>query len=175
MSTTVATPMTVEEFMALDLPEGREWELHEGELVDMGEPTLKHRRMQRRMFLILQRLFPSADVLVEYSFQVRQSVRSADVGAASKDRVSDDLLEGAPELVVEVLSPSNTVKGLKGYRQLCFLNGTQIFLTIDSDDQTVQVHAARDKDGRTFVAGEQIALELFGLSVSLVIDDIFKE
>jgi hypothetical protein len=46
---------------------------------------------------------------------------------------------------------------------------------VDSDDRTVEVYLKDDKDGRTFVAGEQIPIELFGLTVTLVIDDIFSD
>jgi Uma2 family endonuclease len=176
MSTAITTPVTVEQFVSLDLPESREWELHNGEIVDMGEPSLKHRRLQRQILLILERLFPNADVLVEYPFRIEKSVRSADVGVVmSKDRASDDLLEGAPELVVEVLSPSNTVTALKEYRRLCFAHGTQVFLTVDPDDRTVQVHVKDERDGHTYGAGEQIHIELFGLTVILTIDDIFSD
>jgi Uma2 family endonuclease len=171
----MSTAITVEQFMNLNLPQGREWELHNGEIVDMGEPSPKRRRIQRQIFLILARLFPNADVLFEYGFRIGSNVRSADVGVADKARLSDDLLEGAPELVVEVLSPSNIVKGLKEYRNLCFANGTRVFLTVDADDRTVQVNVNDVKDGRTLVAGEQITLELFGQTVTLAIADIFNQ
>lgn len=177
MSTAITTPVSVEQFMNLDLPEGREWELHDGEIVDMGEPTLNHRELQRRIFLILTRLFPNAEVLIEFPFQCGNSFRSADVGMTSTGRraKAEKILEGAPDLVVEVLSPSNTVTALKEYRRLCFVNGAQVFLTVDSDDRTVEVQVKDDRGRRTFDAGEQISLELFGQTVTLAIDDIFSD
>jgi Uma2 family endonuclease len=175
MSTAITAPVTIEQFMSLALPEGREWELHNGEIVDMGEPTLNHRELQRRILHLLERLFPNAEVLIEFPFQSGNSFRSADVGLTSRDRRSKatKVLEGPPELVVEVLSPSNTVTALKEYRRLCFANGTQVFLTVDSDDRTVQVHVKGETDGHTYVAKEQISIELFGATIIVVVAEIF--
>jgi Uma2 family endonuclease len=175
MSTAITTPVTVEQFMSLDLPEGREWELHDGEIVEIGEPSLNHRELQRRILHLLERLFPNAEVLIELPFQGGNSFRSADVGLTSRDRRSKatKVLEGAPELVVEVLSPSNTVKALKEYRRHCFDYGTQVFLTVDSDDRTVQVHLKGETDGRTYGAGEQISIELFGATITIDVAEIF--
>src|SRR5580698_10077298 len=138
MTSAITTPVTVEQFINLDLPEGREWELHDGEIVDMGEPSLNHREFQRRIMQLLERLFPKAEVLIEFPFQCGNSFHSADVGMTSKDRrmKATRALDGAPELVVEVLSPSNTVQGLNKYRRVCFAHGAEVFLTVDSDDRT---------------------------------------
>jgi Uma2 family endonuclease len=176
MSIAITTPVTVEQFMSLDLPEGREWELHDGEIVDMGEPSLNHRRIQHLILYLFRRLFPEADVMIEFPFQCGNSIRSADVGVTSTDRRAraKKVLEGAPELVVEVLSPSNTVQGLKEYRRLCFANGTQLFLIVDYEDRSVQVHVKGETDGHTYDAKEQISIELFGATITVAIGEIFS-
>jgi Uma2 family endonuclease len=179
MSTPIVTaPITMEQFMKMDLPEGREWELHGGEVVDMGQPSLRHRDLQQRIRDLLVQLFPGRDALTEYPFQMGDDeVRSADVGMTSRERRKQSklVLKGAPEIVVEVLSPSDTLAWLKEYRRLCFAHGAQVFLTVDPDDCTVEVHLKGKKSSMVFGAGEQFQIETFGMAATLAVDEIFAD
>ena len=55
----------------------------------------------------------------------------ADVGSVSLERDAatddDEYLVGAPELVIEVLSPSNTVEEINDKMLLCMANGCVCF------------------------------------------------
>jgi Uma2 family endonuclease len=109
--------LTVEDFRKL--PEDRGpvyYELHHGELVPVTRPKLKHSLIQR----ILRRLFeqvaePGSLVDVEVAFRPlpEHELWAADVAYLSAERFRqadpEDNIRGAPDLVVEVLSPSNTV------------------------------------------------------------------
>jgi Uma2 family endonuclease len=170
----------IEQFLTLELPEDREWELHDGEIVDTGAPSIDHRQIQLTISDLFRSLFPNAQILIELPFQIGNSYRSADVGITSKERraKAKKLLDGAPELVVEVLSPSNTELALSKYRRLCFANGTRIFLLVDPDERVVQVWSRRESEARTlsvgdFAVGEQMAFELFGTTVTLKVEEIF--
>ena len=171
-------PLTIEEFEKLDLPEDREWELHNGELVGVTFPALIHRRLQQRLVDIFRPLFPHAEVLTEFPFQIRErlDVRSADVGVASPERFrrEDRILTGAPDLVVEVLSPSNSLPKLKQYRRVCFESGTSVFWVVDPDDNTVDVYLREQKLHRVWELGEEIPVSLFGRQVSVSVDGIFQ-
>jgi len=172
-------PITVEDFKKLDLPEDREWELQNGEVVEMSLPKLVHRRLQHRIQKLCKQAFPDAAVLTEYPFEVQSSndLRSADVGVTTKQRAfastEKGALIGAPELVVEVLSPSNSVYNMKRYRRLCFENGTQVFLLVDPDDNTVEVHLHADKQDRVLRPGEVLTLCLFGEQKTIPVAAIF--
>jgi Uma2 family endonuclease len=82
-------------------------------------------------------------------------------------------LIGAPEMVVEILSPSNSAPKLKQYRRLCLENGTLIFLTVDDSDHTIEVHLKGENTARTWTAGEEIPVDLWGERKSIAVDDIF--
>ena len=177
MGTTATTPITVEKFMSLDLPQGHEWELHNGEVVDMGQPSLTHRDLQEKLRALLNQCFPNQHVRIEYPFQAGDGeVRAADVGVTSLERRKQSrlALKGAPEIVVEVLSPSNTISGLKEYRRLCFAHGTQFFVTVDPDDHTIEVQRKGEKNN-IFGPGEQFQIEAFGMDVTLSVDEIFAD
>ena len=176
MGTAVAQ-ITVDQFVGLDLPEDREWELHNGKIVDKGQPSLKHRHVQGFVKRLLEEVFPEADVTIEYTFETSNDVRSADVGATTKERARSARhgLIGAPEFVVEVLSASNTVTALKEYRRLCFANGTEVFLTLDANDRSIELHLKGEKLSRIFGPGEVFEIQLFGRMVSLAVDQFFAE
>ena len=65
----------------------------------------------------------------------------ADVGFVREDRrvgISDYLM-GAPDLVIEVLSPSNTVDEINDKMDVCMSNGCLSFWVVDPKRQIVSV------------------------------------
>jgi Uma2 family endonuclease len=100
-------------------------------------------------------------------------LRAADVAFVTRERwdaVGDeDDLRGAPELVIEILSPSNTRSKIQELAALCLSAGTQELWVVDAKRQTVTITV---RDGATVVyrANDRIPLSLFGghLSVSEV-------
>ena len=51
----------------------------------------------------------------------------------------EDYLFGAPELVIEVLSPSNTASEMRDKRKLCLANGSVEFWVVDPEQREVEV------------------------------------
>jgi Uma2 family endonuclease len=121
--------ITVEQFR--QLPESGEfaYELHHGEVVTMTRPRLAHERLQRRLARLLETLLPTYEIGVEYAFRpvAEFDLRAADVAAVSAARAAaadpEDNLHGAPNLVIEVKSPSNTPRKLQELASLCLANG----------------------------------------------------
>jgi Uma2 family endonuclease len=179
MGAVTTHPITIEEFDKLDLPENRKWELHGGEIVEMANPSLNHKRLQHRISRLFEQAFPAAEVLEEYPFKIQSTndERSADVGVANKERAlaspGSGALDGAPELVVEVLSPSNLILKMKHYQRLCFQNGTQVFLIVDPEDNTVEVYLEPDTRQSLLKVGDALRLSLFGTEVSIPVATIF--
>jgi Uma2 family endonuclease len=87
--------------------------------------------------------------------------RRGDVVALSKSRWDsidpNDNLRGAPELVIEIKSPSNTRRQLRELASLCLANGCQSFWIVDLDAQGV---TAVDQNGKSvlFEIGDEIPL-----------------
>jgi Uma2 family endonuclease len=84
-------------------------------------------------------------------------------------------LSGSPELVIEVLSPSNTAAEMRDKRKLCLETGSREFWIVDLDLREVEVSA---KDGPTIIykSGQEIPLffvEAFG-GGGLAVDAIFS-
>jgi Uma2 family endonuclease len=97
----------------------------------------------------------------------------ADVAGISRNRweTDEDWLTGAPEFVIEVLSPSNTASDMLDRERICFLGGCQEFWTVDPQRLFVKVTRAAG-ESIIYVAGDRIALPLFG-GEPLPVNDIF--
>lgn len=179
MGAVTIRPITIEEFDKLDLAPDQEWELHNGEIVGMSHPSIIHRYLQDRMCNLLRQALPDAAVLVEYSFQIESTndKRSADIGLTTKERdqVARKVgsLSGAPELVVEVLSPSNTVVALRKYRRLCFKYGTKIFLLVGPEDNSVEVYFEPEKADAFLKVGDTLRISLLGREATIPVAAIF--
>jgi Uma2 family endonuclease len=88
-------------------------------------------------------------------------------------RDPDDNLRGAPELVIEVKSPSNTKRHLQDVASLCLANGSIQFWILDHVTKSVTV-IQRDGSRQTYGIGETLSLAAFG-SDSLSVAEIFDE
>jgi Uma2 family endonuclease len=171
--------MTVEQFRSLHEDQGPFYhELRHGELVAVTRPKLKHHLIQDRLVQLLKPAAQAAGhVSMEFAFRAlpEHELRVADVAFVSRERLNntdpDDNLHGAPDVVVEVLSPSNTVAEIYDKEKLCLENGAQEFWVVDPDRRQVKVSTP---DGRTttYPSGQQIPLRLFG-AAKVPVDAIF--
>jgi Uma2 family endonuclease len=80
---------------------------------------------------------------------------------------------GAPELIVEVLSPSNTASEMFDRQRTCFEGGCLEFWVVDPE--TAQIHVTPvNGPTRTYRAGENVPVSLLG-AASLSVDQIFND
>src|SRR5579862_9124103 len=108
--------LTAEEFDNYPFEEDKRYELDEGELIEMTRPAYKHNRIQIRLTYSLMKYFeanPSGDVLnPENLFAISPRTRVAPdlaifVPDRSKELANATVIPLIPEIVVEVLSPSD--------------------------------------------------------------------
>jgi len=106
--------ITVAQF--LEMPEGGEYcyELRHGEVVAMPRPLHGHSKLQLHLLRVVGPMLQAfGEVTMEYPYRPLPEfeLRVADVAAVSRERWDrtdpNDILHGAPELVIEVKSPSN--------------------------------------------------------------------
>ena len=171
--------MTVEEFRHLPEDKGPVYhELRHGEIIAVTRPKLKHSLIQARLRDFFQNVAtPGSYVDTEMAFRPlpEHELWVADVAYVSPERFRnadlDDNIRGAPEIVVEVLSPSNTAGEIMDKEQICLSNGAQEFWVVDPKKHRVRLSTP---DGRaaTYEAGQEIPLRLFG-NATLPVDAIF--
>jgi Uma2 family endonuclease len=143
----IATKVSLEEFLANPEPGFHDFhELHNGEVVVVPPPTKRHMILQRRLARILTGLLEPAgfEVQLEFYFTLATNSRRADVAAMLQSRFGEAPLylplRGSPDLVIEILSPSNTALGLDAYRYECFNEGARQFWVINDEIKSVTVY-----------------------------------
>ena len=148
MATSTAL-VTVEVFRQLTDPPGIRLELHNGEVVQVTRPIHKHFKIQKRLTRILnEALGDRGEASYELAFRARpeHELRVADVGWTTRERYEniddEDSLAGAPEIVVEVLSPSNTASEMIVKRDLCLSSGCEQFWIVDPVRRFIEISLA---------------------------------
>lgn len=107
---------------------------HRGQII-MSPATNQHGLYQARIVRWLTKLLEDGEPLVECSVQTRDGVKVSDVAWGStafftRNRRANPYLE-APEIMVEILSPSNTLNEMWEKRELYFACGAQEFWLCD--------------------------------------------
>ena len=172
--------MTVEQYRALPETGPFYYELRRGELVQVARPTMGHILIQERLRELLKGALGSAGlVLVEFAFRAlpEYELRVADVAYVVRERAisvkKNDNLHGAPDLVIEVLSPSNTAREIKEKADLCLANGCRQFWVVDSRLRQIAV-STPDGLTRIYRSGESIPL-VFAENQALEVDAVFVD
>ena len=160
-------------------------ELLDGDLLMVPAPNLKHQRVQRRLGQRLSQFIDERE-LGEFFFA------PCDVVLSDTDVVQPDLLfvsrerqhllsggenvRGAPDLVVEILSPATADRD-RGYKRALYGNhGVAEYWLIDPTAETIAIH--RQRAGtlalmHTLGRDETLRSPLFG-GLELRLDDVFS-
>jgi Uma2 family endonuclease len=137
---------TYEDYLLL--PEDQRYELIEGELSETPTPNVRHQRILRNLLLSLslpvtagglgEVLFAPTDVIL-----ANDTVVQPDLLFVSRDRQSicDPLggVHGAPDLVVEILSPSTAGRDQVAKRTLYGKYGVREYWIVDPDARSIEV------------------------------------
>ncbi len=129
------------------LPEGAPYELVCGHLVMSPAPELRHQRVPRRFFRVLDSIVTANDSGEVFfaPFDVRLAENTvlqpdlAFISTAHADRLGEQAIEGAPDLVVEILSPATAHRDLTEKKRLYETHGVREYWVIDPDQRTVEV------------------------------------
>jgi Uma2 family endonuclease len=179
MAQTETALLTVAEFDKIADPPGGHNELHHGECVFVPAPMMEHTRIQRELVLLLTRYCQGYCATTEVPFRPfpEHELWVADVAMVTEARwratPKRAWLSGSPELVAEVLSPSNTVQEISDKKWTCFHGGCQEFWVLDPKRNSIEV-STPDGQSRTYATGDEIPLDRFA-SGKLIVADVFAE
>ncbi len=165
-------------------PEDRRYELHDGDLILVPSPKEQHQDLVGSIYFLLRGfvmgertgrayIAPFDVVLSDYD------VVQPDVLFVSNDRldiITADNIQGAPDLVVEVLSPSTAHRDRTYKRSLYARHGVTEFWLVDPVARTIEV-LLLDANGYdiagSYGAGDTLASPTL-TEFTLRIDDIFQ-
>ena len=164
-------------------PDDKRYELLNGELIMVPAPNMKHQWVLGRLHIELGRFTQEhgrgevyvapVDVVLSETDVVQPDVLF--ISRAHRQRITEENVRGAPDLVIEVLSPSTAEQDLGYKHDLYARHGVLEYWIVDPTAETVAVH--RQQHGRfelTGTFGRQDSLEtplLEGLRLKL--EEIF--
>lgn len=151
----VKTHMTIEEFAALP-DDGMFHELDEGELVTMPPAGGEHGHVEMNVTVVLAnfirkrqlgRLYPSD---TGFRLSVKPPlVLAPDLAFLRAERVAAEehsgFIPGAPDLAVEVMSPSDTARSMQRKVAQYFRHGTGCVWVVHPKQRQVHVYTAPDR------------------------------
>jgi Uma2 family endonuclease len=169
--------MTFEEFEQVADPPAGHYELHHGQLILRPPRKKGHMKVQQVLLDLLSPLVRGHGfITLEFGFRPAEDDEAwqADVGFVRQDRWDADDNEyfvGAPDLVVEVLSKSNTMDEILERQDICLSNGCVAFWTVDAKRRIIMV-TTPDRKTVTYGEGSSVTLPE-GLEGSMVVGDVF--
>jgi Uma2 family endonuclease len=156
--------LTIEEYA--DLPDdGWRTELVRGQVVREPQPSYEHGRIQSRLIGILEAhlkaLAPHLACVGPFGVITEEmpgTVRGPDLAVVRRDRVVDlhhaGFLRGAPELAIEVVSPSNRAGEIQEKVSEYLDSGATMVWVIYPQTRTVAVHGAGGE--ARFITGDEL-------------------
>jgi Uma2 family endonuclease len=172
----------------------KEWELHEGErfeIIDgeayaMSAPSTQHQAILGELYtqfhVYLQgkpcKTFPAPlDVRLFYEEDESDDtvVQPDIIIICDKAKIGPEGCRGAPDLVVKILSPSNTAIEMEQKRKLYHEAGVREYWVIDGENNILTVYLfQKDVIVKTYKETDTVAVTILpGLNISL--ERIFKE
>lgn len=155
MSISEQIALTYEDYLTLP-QDGKRYEVIEGELYMAPAPTTRHQRAIMRFIRILDQHIRDNDLGELFVSPIdvklsRTTVIQPDIVYVSKNRsaiVTEDNIQGPPDLVIEVISPSSADvdRGLK--KKVYARYKIPHYLILDFDHQTLEAYQLRGKSYR---------------------------
>lgn len=152
---TTKTLMTVKEFMPL-FESGDGWyELVEGEVIAVSPGMFEHNRVRDRLLHQLMTFLEShksGTAVAEQPFHLfGNTVRFPDVAfiSAGREIPPRDFPQGGPDLAIEVISPSNTLREMDQKVSGYFAAGCKRVWVVYPEEREVYIHGLRGVTRRT--------------------------
>ena len=142
--------------------DGKRWEIIDGKVYAMSPaPSLKHQRISRKISALFENFFKGKscepfEAPTDVVFDEFNVVQPDLLVVCDRSKLTEANVQGAPDLVIEILSPSTTVKDRREKLALYERFGVMEYLLIHPVDETVERFVLRN--------GRYDAPEVFGWS-----------
>jgi Uma2 family endonuclease len=129
------------------LPEGAPYELIHGHLVMSPSPSPRHQAVQSNLFFELSRFVRANERGRVFSAPLDVQLSDTDVLQPDLlyvhrdhlDCIGEQSIEGAPDLVAEILSPATAHRDLTEKKRLYETHGVREYWVVDLDTESVEV------------------------------------
>lgn len=174
MTSAALQPVTLEEFSQLpNLEESPAWELFNGQVLQKPMPTLHHSRLQKRLVAAIDDINSPYEAFPELRCILSQNSVVPDITIVHQTRIpsNNEPIQGAPDWLIEILSPDQSVTKLIAKIQSCLAEGTQLGWLIDSQEATIMVFLPNQP--LQLINGESLLPVLSEMSLKLTSNQLF--
>ena len=152
----------------LSWQDDQRWEIIDGKVYAMSPaPLIAHQRISRRLFEILlnaldkkpcELFYAPADVV----FSEYNVVQPDIFVVCDPNKITDTNIQGAPDFIAEILSPSTAAKDQEEKKELYEKYGVKEYLLIDPISLTVVQYLLNDKksyqESQVYGSGQELPL-----------------
>jgi len=139
--------------MELQLSENRRYEIHDGKIYYMAGTTTGHNYISINIQTIFKNFLKGKkckvfgeNVNIIFKSNFRQYMPDVKI-VCDPNKIKDNAIHGAPDLIVEILSP-RTKKNDRGYKFKVYeLYGVKEYWIVDIDGKNIEAYILKD-DGR---------------------------
>jgi Uma2 family endonuclease len=170
----IQTALTLDTFLHLsNIEESPAWELIAGEMHQKPMPTSHHSILQKRLVGAIDRAESDYEAFPELRCVLAQQSVVPDVTVILKERLPPDNspVQGAPDWIIEILSPDQSTTKLIAKIQTCLEEGTRLGWLLDSAERVIMVFEG-DRPLR-MIRGEAIVPVLPGIGWLVTAQQIF--
>ena len=146
--------MKVAEFLEIEVEPGLIYELINGEIVKKSAPSSKHQKVSGKLFRLLsdyaekkklgEVLYAPLDVFLGEYNAIQPDLLF--VAKAREEIITDNGVEGPPDMIIEILSPS-TMKNDRGDKMKIYReHQVREYWIVDPKNQSIEVYQYQNGD-----------------------------
>ena len=140
------------------MPEGKRYEIVEGELYMVPAPTTTHQRISRKLEEMLSRFveerklgevfYAPIDVVFSETDIVQPDIIF--ISNENKNIIKEENIKGAPDLIIEILSPSGAQRDKIIKKKLYARNGVKEYWLAEPQKKTIEALVLEKRGYETF-------------------------
>lgn len=162
--------ITINEFYKIDFKDGIIYELIDG-IVCMSKPNIEHQRISGKIIRKFIEYFDNkkCEPLQEIEIKLKEDILVPDISVICDDsNLTEQRYNGAPTIVVEILSPSTAQKDLFTKLYKYDISGVEEYWIISPKGKTITIHNFKERNVAVYDETEIARSEIFeGLELKL--------
>lgn len=172
--TSAIQSLTLEAFLRLpNIEESPAWEFIDGEMLQKPMPTTDHSILQKRLVATIDQAESQYEAFPELRCVLSQQSVVPDVAVILNQRLPSEnsLVQGAPDWIIEILSPEQSTTKLIAKIQTCLTEGAQLGWLIDTTERLIMMFWS-DRP-LAIISGETVVPVLPGTDLKMTAKQIF--
>ena len=180
---TTQAKLTYEDY--LELPDDKRYEIIDGELYEMTAPTVRHQVLIGNLFIIFKPHVRSRGLGSVYISPIDVIFAESDivqpdlvfVAESRRHIIQDHAIVGAPDLVIEILSPSTAAHDRNRKADLYARYGVEEYWMVDTQTEAIEIRRLGDAgyDGSAEIHDSGVISTTLIPGLEVRLDDVFAQ